>query len=132
MSFSPVHSVIWMEIPVRDIERSIDFYNEVFGYGLTRQEGGRNPISFIQTDPKEGISGHLYPGKPAIDESGPTIHLKVPDALEDASARFEAAGGTLKSPIIDIPEGRSQLPNGRFQYALDPDGNSIAMFETKG
>ncbi len=129
MTFSPGNSVIWTEIPVRDFDRSMKFYNDVFDYGLTRQDGGRNPISFIPTDPQEGVSGHFYPGTPANDGSGPTIHLMVPDTLEKAAARFEAAGGTIKSPIIDIPAGRSQLPNGRFQYAVDPDGNSIALFE---
>jgi len=131
LTFSPANAVLWAEIPVRDIERSIAFYNEVFGFGLTRQEGGRNPISFIQTSPQEGVSAHFYPGTPARDGSGPTVHLAVPDALEKASARFEAAGGTLKSPIIDIPAGRTQLPNGRFCYAIDPDGNSIALFESE-
>ena len=129
MTFSPANAVLWTEIPVRDIDRSIAFYNKVFGYGLTRQEGGRNPISFIQTDPQEGVSGHLYPGTPAQDGSGPTVHLAVPDVLEKASERLEAAGGTQMSPIIDIPAGQTQLPNGRFCYAIDPDGNSIALFE---
>ena len=55
MTFSLANSVIWTEISVGDIDRSISFYNEVFGYDLTRQEGGRNPISFIPTDPQEGI-----------------------------------------------------------------------------
>ena len=129
MTFSPANSVLWVEIPVSDFARGVAFYDDVFGYGLTRQDGGRNPISFIPTNPKEGISGHLYPGTPSIDRSGPTIHLMVPDDLEKTAKRFEAAGGSLISAIIDIPAGRSQLPNGRFQYALDPDGNSIALFE---
>jgi len=129
MTFSPANSIIWVEIPVGDFDRSVTFYNNVFGYGLTRQDGGRNPISFIPTDPTEGVSGHFYPGTPAIDNSGPTIHLVVPDSLEASAERFEAEGGLLVSPIINIPAGRSQLPNGRFQYALDLDGNSIALFE---
>ena len=36
--------------------------------------------------------------------------------------RVKQAGGTVVSPII-------QIPPGRFFYATDPDGNSIGLFE---
>ena len=67
------------------------------------------------------VGGHIYPGTPAR-ENGPTLHFAVPDTLEAASSRCWEAGGTVKGDPIAIPAGR-------FQYALDPDGNSIGLFE---
>ena len=122
MSFTPDNAVVWSEIPVRDLDRGMAFYSQVFGYDMSRDDSGPNPISFIPTAGADGIAGHLYPGEPAAPGTGPTIHFAVPDTLEATAGRCEAAGGTLKSDPIAIPPGR-------FQYATDPDGNSIGIFE---
>ena len=124
MSFSPANSVVWMEIPVRDIDRGMAFYKSVFNYSLTKDETGPNPMALFPTKEQGGVSGHLYPGEPARPGDGPTIHLAVPDTLEATAERCKKAGGTIKSDPIPLPVGR-------FQYALDPDGNSIGLFEAK-
>ena len=122
MSFTPANSVVWMEIPVRDIERGMAFYNSVFGYDLKRSEDFPNPMAILPTDAPNGISGHIYEGESARPGEGPTIHLAVPDTLEASAQRCAKAGGTIKSDPVP-------LPMGRFQYVLDPDGNSIGLFE---
>ncbi len=122
MSFSPANAVVWTEIPVRDADRGIAFYSAVFGYDMSIDDSGPNPISFIPTETQDGIAGHLYPGVPASGGSGATVHFLVPDTLEATVERCEIAGGEIKSPPV-------QIPPGRFQYALDPDGNSIGLFE---
>ena len=113
-------AVAWTEIPVTDIEKSVAFYNDVFGFDATIDTSGPNPMAMFGSD-GNAIGGHLYPGKPATD-SGHTIHLYVPDALETTMKRCEAAGGKIVSPIITIPSGR-------FAYAKDLDGNSLGLFE---
>ncbi len=123
MSFTPANSVVWMEIPVRDIDRGMAFYSEVFGHDLKRDDTGPNPMAIFPVEnPESGVSGHLYPGEPAAAGNGPTIHLQVADTLEAAAERCWKAGGTVKSDPIAIPAGR-------FQYVVDPDGNSIGLFE---
>lgn len=114
---------IWTEIPVTDMEKSMAFYNDVFGWSLTLDTSGPNPMAMFG-DQKGVCGGHLYPGKPAAAGEGNTIHLAVPGKLEDTMARCDTAGGKVISPIIEIPPGR-------FAYALDPDGNSIGLFEAK-
>ncbi len=116
--------VCWSEIPVSDMNRSVDFYNRVFGYRMTIDTTGPNPMAILG-GAMDGVGGHLYPGKPAAQGTGSTIHLVVPDNLEAACERCSGAGGTVLSPAIDIPPGR-------FAYALDPDGNSIGLFEARG
>ncbi len=122
MSFTPANFTVWAEIPVTDVDRAIAFYNEVFDTDMQKDESGPNPMAMFPTaDPKTGVAGHIYPGKPATEGSGPTVHFAVPDKLETALARVTAAGGVVLSEPITIPAGR-------FAYCLDPDGNSIGLF----
>lgn len=123
MSHTPTNSVVWMELPVTDLNRSIDFYSAVFGYAMTMDDSGPNPIAIFPAE-TGGVAGHLYPGTPPERGSGPTVHLIVPDSLEAAMERLEAAGGKIISPPIPLPDGR-------FSYAQDLDGNSIGLFERK-
>ena len=120
MSFTPPNFTVWTEIPVTDLERAMTFYGTVFKTELKKDTSGPNPLAMFPTAGQEGVAGHLYPGKPAPEGTGPTIHLATPDRLEDALQRFEDAGGKVVSAVITIPEGR-------FAYGLDPDGNSIGV-----
>lgn len=121
MSFAPQHFTVWSEIPVGDIDRAIAFYNAVFQVDLHKDESGHNPMAFFPTEGNQGIGGHLYPGKPAGDGRGPTIHFAVPDSLEATAQRWKQAGGQVLTDPIAIPAGR-------FLYCLDPDGNSIGLY----
>jgi hypothetical protein len=119
----PVNAAVWFEIPVSDLEKAKAFYSKVLMTEFTDQNGGPNPMAVFAYSggAEQGVSGHLYPGQPAASGAGPTIHLPVPDSVEEAIARVEAAGGKVLSPVIEIPAGR-------FAYCLDPDGNSIGIF----
>jgi len=121
MSFTPEHFTVWAEIPVADIDRAISFYNTVLNTDLKKDESGPNPMAMFPTSTPGGVAGHLYPGQPATDGAGPTVHLACPDKLEDALKRVEVAGGKVISDIVAIPAGR-------FAYCLDSEGNSIGIF----
>ncbi|MCR4268748.1 VOC family protein [Nitratireductor sp. ZSWI3] len=118
----PLNAVVWAEIPVTDMDRSRAFYAAVLQNELQLEEGGPNPMAaFARKDAETAVSGHIYPGKPAPEGTGPTVHLAVAEPLEEAMERVTANGGKLASPIITIPAGR-------FVYCLDPDGNSFGIF----
>ena len=123
MSFSPENPMVWAEIPVSDLKRAMTFYSDAFGYDLTETDMGPNSTAVIPNKDMMGTGLHLYPGKPASDGQGPTIHLVVDGKLEDAMSRFTKAGGTV------LPMPPVTIPPGRFVYAQDPDGNSIGLFE---
>ncbi len=122
MSDQSTNAVVWQEIPVTDMKKSVAFYSAVFGYTLTIDESGPNPMAIFPNKDTMAVGGHLYPGKPANDGQGPTPHLAVSGPLEDAMERCTKAGGMIRSPIVTIPPGR-------FAYAQDIDGNSIGLFE---
>jgi len=114
--------LVWVEIPVTDLEKAVSFYSAVFGFNLTIDSSGPNKVAMFPDKDSMGIAGHLYPGTPASNGQGPSPHLAVPGALEDAMERCTAAGGTVRSPIVTIPPGR-------FAYVQDLDGNSLGLFE---
>ena len=122
MANQPSNTCVWFEIPCTDLEASQRFYETVLGVAMTRiEEGAPNPMIAFTSMEDQGVSGHLYPGKPAARGAGNSIHLAVKDKLEDAMARVPGAGGKVVSDIIPIPVGR-------FVYCEDPDGNSIGLF----
>lgn len=121
----PTQSCVWFEIPVSDLDKGMKFYGNVTGIPLNRVETPANPIAdFDIEDAGKMPSGHLYPGKPATDGTGPTIHLASVDGLDAGLRRVPENGGTVLSPIIEIPAGR-------FVYCQDPDGNSFGLFEAR-
>ncbi len=123
MTFKPQNFTVWMEIPVTDLDKAITFYNTVFQTELDKiTDMGPNHMAMFSTADKDGIAGHLYPGKPPAKGTGPTVHLACPDTLEETMERFTKAGGEVLSDPIPIPAGR-------FAYGYDPDGNSIGMFQ---
>ena len=123
MSDTPNNTCVWFEIPSTDLDRSKTFYETVLGIDMVRSDDGPNPMVMFTSMEDQGVSGHIYPGTPAKEGAGNTIHLGVTDKLEDAMARVDGVGGNVVSDIIPIPYGR-------FVYCLDPDGNSIGLFGT--
>lgn len=111
----------WVEVPVTNMEKSVEFYNKVFDYDMTIDNSGPNPMAVFGGAMEAG-GGHLYPGTPAAD-GGSTIHLAIEDTLEEGMERVKSAGGEVVSPAIEIPNA------GRFFYAKDLDGNSIGLFQ---
>lgn len=125
MTHAPKDPIVWIEIPVSDIDKSAAFYGEVFGYDMkvTRNMGPSPMAVFPTQTPGTGVSGHLYEG--ASVKGGPTIHMVVPDSIQEARARLIKAGGTATDQEI-------QIPAGKYLYANDLDGNSIGLFQANG
>jgi len=122
MTSLPQNPVVWIEIPVTDMDKAMAFYAAVTGYSLTLSTDGPNPMAiFDAADDATSVAGHLYPGKPAPSGTGPTVHLTVDGTVEAAMERVTQACGQVVSPAIEIPTGR-------FAYCLDPDGNSFGIF----
>lgn len=118
----PANTAVWFEIPVTDFERAKRFYGTVLGHPLKDETAPDlpNPMANFPKAHDASVAGHVYPGKPAPRGSGVTIHLAVAE-LEPALARVGENGGEVVSPVIEIPDGR-------FAYCHDPDGNSFGLF----
>lgn len=122
MTFVPKDFTVWAEIPVTDLDRGISFYNAVFNLDLQKMEMGPNEMAMFPMEDKSSVAGHLYPGKPAPEGTGPTVHFACPENdLDGALSRVKDAGGKVLSDPIAIPAGQ-------FVYCTDVDGNSISIF----
>ena len=115
------NTCVWFEIPVTDLERARQFYSHVLGRELEVLNEEPNPMIPLTNMLDDGVSGHLYPGTPATDGNGPTLHLAATVSLAETAERIRAAGGSVDSDPIPIPFGS-------FFYAKDLDGNSLGFF----
>lgn len=109
----------WVEIPVRNLEKSKAFYDRVFAYDSPIMEMGPMKVCVLGGAMKAG-GAHLFEGTPSRD--GHIVHIALNDKLEDAMARCTDAGGELVGEPV-------QIPDGRYICARDIDGNAIGLFE---
>lgn len=120
-NFTPDNAAVWFEIPVSDLDRARAFYGTVLQTELRDDRTGPIPMANFPTRERGSVAGHLYKGTPAPVGSGNTIHLASPQPLEEALERVRQEGGSVVSDVIALPEGR-------FAYCRDPDGNSFGLF----
>ncbi len=113
-------TVIWTEIPVSNLETSITFYNDIFGWSMVPMQMGAETVAAFG---RGGIGGNLVEG-PVGAGKGTVVHLMAPDGLEATMARARAAGAVLEGDVMEIVPGR-------YQVIHDPDGNRIGLFEPK-
>lgn len=114
----PAGTLCWVDIPVTDMPRAIQFYSQVFGIELKAEAMMGMEMAFLPT------TGTLVAGpnvKPSMEGSMP--YLTAGDDLTDALSRVEPAGGKVLMPKMQIsPE------NGHMAIFIDSEGNRIGMW----
>ncbi len=114
--------VIYVEIPVADLDRAISFYEQVFEVTLERLEiDGYRMARFPGGDGVEGAYVALAQGDVYVPaKSGPIVYVGVED-IERVLARAVAAGADVLLPTRDIGE------DGLVAEFEDSEGNRIAL-----
>lgn len=108
-------------LAVRDVDRSSQFYQDVFGaIEVYRQEGsvqlqtpGARDVLVLEEDPE-----HAGPGG-GIAHFG--FRLVSPDDIDDARRAVETAGGTVR-------EQGEFVPGEPYLFAFDPDGYELEIW----
>jgi predicted enzyme related to lactoylglutathione lyase len=109
--------VCYIEIPAIDINQSVSFYKEVFGW-QTRTRGDGS-IAF--DDGAGEVSGTWVTGRPSSPQPGLLIYIMV-DSVAAAVESIVAHGGKIVQPIgMDAPEITA-----RFS---DPAGNVLGLYQ---
>jgi uncharacterized protein len=114
--------VVNFHLPADDVERAAAFYREVFGWEFVPYPG--SPVPYLVNDSGDGATG---PGIPAAITSRQEI-IKAPvptievDNIDQALIRVVVKGGQ-QARVQDIPG------LGRFAYAIDSEGNIIALLQ---
>ncbi|MBC8163793.1 MAG: VOC family protein, partial [Roseiflexaceae bacterium] len=89
---------VWVEIPVRNLERAAAFYQAVFQFQPTEigDDGTRRTTTLVNTSPEghAGISldqtANFEPGN-----HGPLVYMDAGEDLTNHLQRVEAAGGSI-------------------------------------
>ncbi len=119
----------WFEIPVKDMERAIKFYETVFGLKLERHAmGPMDSAWFPWIQGGMGAGGSLAKAKgykPSKD--GVLIYMTATSGdLANELGRVEAAGGKIREPKKLITEDI-----GYMAVFIDTEGNCVALHSRK-
>ena len=118
-------SVQWFEIPVQDMDRAINFYQEVFECELSKQLIGDLEMAWFPFDPEQGgASGSLVYHQEFYEispKAGVLVYFGVDDCAVELS-RVEAAGGK-----VEIPKRMIAPDIGYMGVIIDSEGNRVAF-----
>jgi predicted enzyme related to lactoylglutathione lyase len=111
--------ICYIEIPAIDIDRSVSFYQEVFGWNIrTRGDGSK---SF--DDGVGQVSGAWRLDRRPMTDVGLLIYVMV-DSVEAMVDKVTAAGGKIVQPIgADAPEITARF--------ADPAGNILGLYQQR-
>jgi hypothetical protein len=112
--------ICYIEIPSTDIDRSAEFYSQVFGWHIRQRGDGQ--IAFDDT--VNEVSGVWVLDRLPSSQPGLMIYIMVADASAAVSAVLEA-GGEIVQPID--PDAHEKLA--RFR---DPAGNVLGIYQQPG
>ena len=109
--------ICYVEIPAIDIERSVAFYQAVFGWNVRRRGDGKQAFD----DGVGQVSGTWVTGRPASSQPGLLIYIMC-DSVAGTIDAIVAHGGEIVQPVgADAPEITA-----RFR---DPAGNILGLYQ---
>jgi uncharacterized protein len=115
------NQVVWVDIPVLDLDRAIRFYAAVLGSEVKKQEHPGMTIGLLPGDEGD-ISGCLFSKddeRPSA--TGPLLYLNAQGRLDEAVVSVGENGGRVLQPKHQIG------PYGFRAVILDSEGNRIAL-----
>ena len=109
--------ICYIEIPALDIEQSVVFYQQVFGWNVrTRGDGSR-----AFDDGVGQVSGAWRLDRRPMTDVGLLIYVMV-DSVAATVEKIGKAGGTIVQPIgADAPEITARF--------ADPAGNILGLYQ---
>ncbi|HEY2375068.1 MAG TPA: VOC family protein [Gemmatimonadaceae bacterium] len=109
--------VCYIEIPSLDIDRSVKFYQAVFGWDVRTRGDGKRAFD----DSVGGVSGAWVKGRPAMREVGLLVYIMVDSVASTVETVIENGGEIVQPVGADAPEITA-----RFR---DPGGNIIGLYQ---
>ena len=122
----------YFEIPVRDLDRAVQFYQQVFGYRFERTTIDGNAMAiFPSADGGAGITGALAKGESYVPgRQGARVYFSV-ETIDDTLKRATDAGAKVLDPKTRIADGSGD-ELGWVAEIEDSEGNCIAMHAVGG
>ena len=110
--------VNWFEIPVRDMDRAVSFYQTVLGFPLGTMDGPSGPMNIFPG--ADGAAGALTSGDTEPGQGGVLVYLYCDD-IDAALERAAGAGGSVVQPKTSIG------PYGHIGSLIDTEGNRVSL-----
>jgi predicted enzyme related to lactoylglutathione lyase len=120
------HIANWFEIPVKDLDRAVKFYEKVFDVKLSPEEmGGMKMAMFPFTQNAPGAAGTLVQGESyEPSHAGTIVYFSVED-IPETLRRINANGGKTLMPKTGIGQ------YGFIAQYEDTEGNRLALHSMK-
>lgn len=115
------NQIVWVDIPVDDLDRAIKFYSAVLDEEVTKQSFTGFALGLLP-HAQSHVSGCLFKSQDnRPSQQGPMIYLNVNGRLDAAVDAVGANGGK-------VLQGRHQIGEYGFRaIVLDSEGNKIAL-----
>ena len=113
------HKIIWHEVHCKDLDATVAFYHELFGWTVKDEE--RETYVHLYHD-GQTVAGLMAD---VAEQGAPpcwTVYVGTSD-IEAYAERARAAGQTELTPLMDIPH------TGKLQILADPQGGVLAPFQ---
>jgi uncharacterized protein len=119
-----VAKVVWFDIPVSDMGRAVNFYEQLTGQRLGRRlPVGEDKETALFAAEDGGSAGCLFAApEDQPSHHGSRVYFDANPGIDEWLSRVESAGGRIlvgKTPI----EG----DNGYFAYIEDSEGNRVGL-----
>ena len=104
--FNSEHNIgVWFDIPVKELDRSVQFYSEVLAMNVQKQNF--NDVEFAVLEHKDGNGACLIPrGEEVTSDGGILVYFNVAGRIHDAVEKTTAQGGEIVMPVHSIgPHG---------------------------
>ena len=114
----------YFEIQADDLQRAVNFYEEVFGWKFSRQEG--LPVEYWRIETATSRGGMLKrPASTPPNQSGTNAYvcsMEVKD-FDESAQKILSLGGIIALPKFAVPGVCWQ------GYFLDTEGNTFGLFQ---
>ena len=113
------NQIVWVDIPVTNLDRAIKFYSAVLGSPVKKNEYPGMTIGMLPGTDTD-VTGCLSPAdKPARE--GPLLYFNCDGRIDAAVAAVVPNGGQIVEPPKKIG------PYGYRAVILDSEGNRVAL-----
>ncbi|MDC8785545.1 VOC family protein [Roseateles koreensis] len=115
------NNVVWVDIPVTDLDRAMVFYSAVLGREVTKAGGPGFVFGLLAHEDMEvgGCLAEMSDNAPS--QQGPLIYLNANGRMRLAVEAAQAKGGRVLNDVHQIG------PHGYRAVLLDSEGNRVAL-----
>lgn len=116
------NSINWFEIPSKNIDKAVTFYEQTLGVKLIREVFGGEPHAMFPVEKTDNsVTGALVSTDRLTPGAGVLIYLHAPDGVKACLARAKTAGAKEVTPHQAIGE------HGFIAVVADLEGNHVGL-----